>query len=88
MGRLYVACGGGVQLLCYRQWRLVASGDVVVCCRRLDDGTTMATRVTMKMSSYFAWQRRYWCAAISLFDAAEAKVVCGVLVAWKVTAPW
>jgi hypothetical protein len=33
-----------------------------------------ATGVTMKMSSYFARQRRYWRAAISLFDAAEAKV--------------
>ncbi len=77
-----------MRLLCYWQWRLVASGDVIVCCRRLDDGTTTATRVTMKMSSYFAWQRRYWHAAVLLFDAAEAKVACGVFVASKVTALW
>ncbi len=77
-----------MRLLCYWQWRLVARGDVVVCCRRLDDGTTMATRVTMKMSLYFARQRRYWRAAILLFDAAEAKVVCSVFVASKVTALW
>ncbi len=77
-----------MQLLCYRQWRLVASGNVVVCCRRLDDGTTMATRVTMKMLLYFARQRPYWRAAISFFDAAEAKVACGVFVALKVTALW
>ncbi len=77
-----------MRLLCYWQWRLVASGDVVVCCCWLDDGTTMATRVMMKMSSYFARQRHYWRAAISLFDAAEAKVACGVFVASKVTALW
>ena len=77
-----------MRLLCYRQWRLVASGDVVVCCHRLDDGTMMATRVTMKMSSYFARQRRYWRAAILLFDAAEAKVACSIFVASKVMALW
>ncbi len=64
------------------------SSDVVVCCRRLDDGTMMATRVTMKMLSFFARQRRYWRAAILLFDAVEAKVACGVFVALKVTALW
>ncbi len=47
-----------------------------------------ATGVTMKMSLYFARQRRYWRAAISLFDAAEAKVACSVFVASKVTALW
>ncbi len=46
------------------------------------------TGVRMKMSLYFARQRRYWRAAISLFDAAEAKVACGVFVASKVTALW
>ncbi len=77
-----------MRLLCYRQWRLVASGDVVVCCHQLDDGTTKAMRVTMKMSSYFVRQRRYWRAAILLIDAAEAKVACGVFVVLKVTALW
>ena len=76
-----------------RGWRaaVVASMVTALCCvrcRRLDDGTTMATRVTMKMLLYFVWQRRYWRAAILLFDAAEAKVACGVFVASKVTALW
>ncbi len=46
------------------------------------------TGVTMKMSLYFARQRRYWRAAILMFDAAETKVACGVFVASKVTALW